>query len=193
MAKLDFSFLNKYFLKLKKIKHIEVYALIILVIAILAILFWPAGSKNSTQSTSVSSGNITTTLEYAKMLESRLNSVLSQISGAGDTSCMITLDGEIERVLAYADDQKNSSTENTTSNGSTNKTETSNESREPIIITVNGKSEPLVIKEIMPNVKGVVVVASGADNIKVKLDILKAVQALLKVDSSAVEIFCKSK
>ena len=43
--------------------------------------------------------------------------------------------------------------------------------------------------EIMPPVKGVVVIAEGAGNVRVKLDLLKAVQALLSVSSSQVEIF----
>lgn len=192
MAKLDFSFLNKYLAKLKKIKHIEVYAVIILVVAILIIWFLPTTSENKGK-VSGTINKTSATLEYAQSLESRLNTVLSTIDGAGQVSCMITLDGEIELVLAYADDQKNSTTENTTSGGTTNKTETSNSSREPILVNVNGSSEPLVLKEILPDVRGVVVAATGADNVRVKLDILKAVQALLNVDSSQVEIFCKSK
>lgn len=189
MAKLDFSFLNKYWAKLKKVKHIEIYAVIILVVVVLAILFVPTSSQPQKSETNSS---ITSTTQYALSLENRLNSVLRDIAGAGDVSCMVTLDGEIERVLAYSNDIKNSSTQNTTSSGSVNKTETENSSREPIIITVNGASEPLVIKEIMPAVKGVVVVATGANNVKVKLDILKAVQALLKIESSQIEIFCKT-
>ncbi len=189
MAKLDFSFLNKFLAKLKKVKHIEIYAVIILVVVVLAILLAPSSSqpqKGDAKST------MTTTTQYALSLENRLNSVLRDIAGAGEVNCMVTLDGEIERVLAYSNDIKNSSTQNTTSSGSVNKTETENSSREPIIITVNGSSEPLVIKEIMPAVKGVVVVATGANNVKVKLDILKAVQALLKIESSQIEIFCKT-
>lgn len=191
MAKLDFSFLNNFFSKLKKVKHIEVYAVILLVVVVFAVWFLPNGSPQQ-KSSEKKVGSTTTTIEYAQSLEKRLNAVLRDISGAGEVNCMVTLDGEVERVFAYADDKKNSSTQNTTSSGAVNKTETENSSKEPIIISVNGSNEPLVIKEIMPNVKGVVVVATGADNVKVKLDILKAVQALLKIESSQIEIFCKN-
>jgi len=47
------------------------------------------------------------------------------------------------------------------------------------------------LTEILPKVKGVIVIAQGANDIRVKLDILKAVQALLGVSSSQVEIFVK--
>ena len=190
MAKLDFSFVNKWFAKLKKVKHIEIYAVVIMAILILVIWFFPTGESKTNVTTQATS--MTTAQNYAKSLEERLNKVLSSISGAGNVDCMITLDGEVELVLAYSNDEKNSSTQNTTSGGTINKTETSNTSKEPILITVNGSSEPLVLYEIMPDIKGIVVVATGANYVRVKLDILKAVQALLKVYSSQIEIFTKS-
>lgn len=182
------TFLSKCVAKLKKIKHIEIYAVIFLAVIVLVIWFYPSGK---TTPTSTQNSNLSSTAEYAKSLENRLNTVLSAIAGAGSVQCMITLDGEIERVLAYSNDEKNSFTQNTTSNGTTNKTETSTSNKEPILITVNGASEPLVLYEIMPNIKGIVVVASGAGDVRVKLDILKAVQALLNVESSQIEIFVK--
>ncbi|MBR4270079.1 MAG: hypothetical protein IKQ31_00140 [Clostridia bacterium] len=177
--------LNKILGQLKKIKHIEIYAILIGAVVVGIIWFLPNGEKEE------KTNALSSTSTYLTNLETRLNGVLSAISGAGSVDCMITLDGEIERVVAYSNDEKNSSTQNTTSNGSNNTSSTSTVSKEPILISVNGKTEPLVLYEIMPSVKGVVVVASGADNIRVKLDILKAVQALLKVESSQVEIFTK--
>ena len=179
---------SKWLEKLKKVKHIEVYAVILLAVVIIAIWLFPTGSDTQT---SASVGTGTTTEQYSRSLEERLNKVLSSIAGAGSVDCMITLDGEVERVLAYSNDEQNSSTENTTSSGTTNKTESSTSNKEPIIINVNGTSEPLVLYEIMPDIKGIVIVSSGADDVRVKLDILKAVQALLNVTSAQVEIFVK--
>lgn len=188
MAK-NWAFLSNFITKLKKIKHIEIYAVILLSVVVLAIWLLPSENKRSETASTLTAS--TTTAEYARSLEERLCSVLSSISGAGSVKCMVTLNGEIERVLAYSDDQKNSSSSNTSSNGTTNKSETTTSSKEPILITVNGKSEPLVLYEIMPEIKGVVVVASGASDVRVRLDILKAVQALLNVESSQIEIFVK--
>ncbi len=140
---------------------------------------------------SETAAQVSLTDSYLHSLESRLNEVLSAIDGAGDVTCMITLNGEVERVVAYSNDEKKSSSSNTTSSGTTNSSNTSTVSKEPILITVNGKTEPLVLYEIMPSVKGVVIVAKGADNVKVKLSLLKAVQALLNVESSQIEIFTK--
>ncbi len=177
--------LNRIICRLKKVKHIEIYAILIGALLVGAIWLLPNGKVDEVDN------KLSNTSQYLTSLENRLNSVLSAIAGAGSVDCMITLDGEIERVVAYSNDEKTSFTQNTTSSGGNNSSNTSTVSKEPILISVNGKTEPLVLYEIMPAVKGVVVVASGADNIRVKLDILKAVQALLKVESNQVEIFTK--
>ena len=171
--------------KVKKIKHFDIILVVILSAVILLVLFGNWGSKDDTVVTQAS------TTDYATILEQRLGNALGNISGAGLVDVMITLDGTSELVLAYTTDNKNNSTENTTSNGSISKTETNNSSTTPIIINTNGVSSPLVLTEILPKVKGVIVIAEGANDIRVKLDILKAVQALLGVSSSQIEIFVK--
>lgn len=171
--------------KIKKIKHFDIILVVILSLVILMVLFGDFGKNDQVVNTQASTG------DYATTLEGRLSQALSSINGAGSVDVMITLDGTSELVLAYTTDSKNNSTQNTTSNGSISKTETNNSSTSPIIITANGTSTPLVLTEILPKVKGVIVIAQGANDIRVKLDILKAVQALLGVSSSQVEIFVK--
>lgn len=174
---------------LEKVKSKRLYVVLVAVfIGAGVFLLFISDHQESSQPTT---SQLSTTESYLNNLEERLNNVLSAIVGAGEVKCMITLDGEVERVVAYSNDEKKSSSSNTTTSGATNSSNTSTISKEPILITVNGKTEPLVLYEIMPAIKGIVVVASGADSVKVKLDILKAVQALLKVESSQVEIFTK--
>jgi len=186
-----FEFLNKYkwFQKLKKVKHIEIILVVVLACLVLLIWFvnWGENDTEATSTTSISSTSSTT--EYAEELEARLETALGQISGAGTVTVMITFDGVTELVLATTKDEKTSSTSNTTSSGGTNTTSTTTVSVEPVLITVDGSTTPIVLMEILPEIKGVIVIAEGADNVRVKLDLLKAVQALLEVQSSQVEIF----
>jgi stage III sporulation protein AG len=49
--------------------------------------------------------------------------------------------------------------------------------------------EPVIKEEIYPVVKGIVVVASGADDISVKLNILSIIQTVIEVDNSKINIF----
>ena len=104
---------------------------------------------------------------YRKNLESKVKEVVCAIEGAGKVEVAITFDGTVERVYAYET--------KTTSSGSVTE-----------IVFANGA--PVVIKEEPPVVKGVVIVAGGADNAVVKLNILRAVTVLLDVDYNRIEI-----
>jgi stage III sporulation protein AG len=51
----------------------------------------------------------------------------------------------------------------------------------------------VVIKEILPEVKGVIVVAEGASNIEVRESLTRAVQVLSGVAVHKIQVFVKSK
>lgn len=179
----------KLFSKLKKIKHLEIYLVIGLVCIVLFIWFFDFGDTKKAEEQNVLTSNSLSS--YTNELETKLSKTLSQIDGAGEVSVMITLDGSSQLILAYETESKSNTTDNTTANGTTTKTNNTTANSTPIIINSNGQSSPLVLSEIMPNIKGVVVVCEGASNIRVKLNILEAVQALLGVNSSQIEIFVK--
>ena len=189
MIKLNFLQKFKFFQKLKKIKNIEFIIVGILAVVVLIIIFADFKQPQSTKSSNVSVTNTSSTFEYASELETRIEGVLSKINGAGNVKVLLTFDGVKELVLAKQTDEKTSKTKSDASNGSQNTTESTTVSTEPVLITENGSTNPIVLMEILPEIKGVIVVAEGADNIRVKLDLLKAIQALLRVDSSQVEIF----
>ena len=175
--------------KLKSIKHIEVYLIILVLVVVLVIWFGDFGTNNTKEKNQVSSTNSLSA--YTTELEQKLENTLSKIDGAGDVCVMITLDGSSQLILAYETESKSNTTDNTTANGTSTKTNNTTANSTPIIINSNGQSTPLVLSEIMPEIKGVVVVCEGASNIRVKLNILEAVQALLGVNSSQIEIFVK--
>ena len=62
-----------------------------------------------------------------------------------------------------------------------------------MLINQSGTTTPLIVKEILPDVKGVIVIAEGADDIKVRLNLVNAVCTALAVDADKVEIFTKNK
>ncbi len=189
MGKLEFLNKYKWFQKLKKIKHIKVILVILLACLVLFVWLIDWGGKEDKSAENSLISSVSSTSVYAKELEGRLETALGKISGAGDVKVMITFDGVTELVLATTKDEKTSSTSNTTSSGANNTTQTTTVSVEPILITVNGSTTPIVLMEILPEIKGVVVIAQGANNVRVKLDLLKAIQALLEVSSSQVEVF----
>ena len=126
----------------------------------------------------------TTTIDYSQQIESKLEKVLSNIEGAGDVSVMVTVESSPQLVIATSKEEK------TTSNNSTNSNSNNITVVEtPVIVTKNGVSSPLVLQEIQPKITGVIVVAQGANDAKVRLELLKAVQSVLNIEISCIEIF----
>jgi stage III sporulation protein AG len=175
---LDFNFLKK----LKGIKNIEVVIACILGAVILLIYF--SGFTKTADTTANFKNEYTTSTAYAEFLENKLSQTLSSIAGAGKVSVMVTLESGPELVIATSTDQKTN-----TSQSGDNKTESITVVENPVIISQNGASRPLILMEILPKVQGVIVVAQGADNVKVRLDLLNAIQGLLDISGSNIQIF----
>lgn len=166
--------------KLMSGKNLKIIVLLIIcLICLIIFLKMDSSDKKSSTSTTSTSSIYKTTVEYSDILESKLESVLSQIKGAGNVKVMITLEGSPELVYAMDSNEKASNTQNgsTTTSSST-----------PIIVENNGSSEPLILTENLPKVKGVVVVSTGASDIAIKLDILNSVSTLLDISIDKINV-----
>lgn len=172
--KSKFNFMNLFSGKYLKI------IILVIVLFIIVILYFSVNNKSSFEKSSVKdSSNYQTTLEYCAELESKLEKVLSQINGAGQVKVMLTVDGSPEIKYASNTDTKTSSSSNGT---------TTTSSSTPIIVNGTDSSNPLILTETLPVVKGVVIVASGASQINIKLDILKAVSTLLDISTDKISV-----
>lgn len=159
--------------KLKKIKGIEWIIVVVASLIVFLIYYSSAFGKSEQSNTGI---NVSTSSQYAKEVEDKLCKVLSNVLGAGKVSVMLTLESGSEIVVAKTKEERTNTSSNSTS-------VTVVES--PVIV---GK-EPIILVEILPKIKGVIVVAQGADDVKVRLELLRAVQALVDVDSNKIEIF----
>ena len=173
---------SKLFCKLKSIKHLDIVIVVVFVSVLLLIYFSDFPLKTSTETIDENSYTFTSYISYTNDLETRLTNVLSAMKGVGKVSVMITLNSSPELVIAY-------NTEEKTTNSGLNTKDTVTIIKEPIIITKNGTSYPLVLTEVLPTIKGVIIVAQGADNVSVKLDILNATMKLLNISAKSIEIF----
>ena len=122
----------------------------------------------------------TTSLDYVDRIEEKLEVLLSNIKGAGKTEVMISIDSSPQLVIAENVEEKSV----TTSSGTTVTVVTS-----PILVTEKGESNPLVLQETLPEIKGVLIVSQGAKDIQVKLNIISAVTTLLGIDCNSVQVF----
>ena len=150
---------------LKKVK-LEYLIAIIAMVAVLLIFINSSGATKPVSNTAV-----TEVEKYVRMLENKLCNHLSQIDGAGKVSVIISVKKGVETEIA---------TEVITTNG------VSGEKSEQSPILVSGK--PIVLNEIYPEICGVVIIAKGASNIKVKMSLLSATKVFLDVTSDKIEI-----
>ena len=169
------------FEKLLTKKNLKIVLLIIVgVVAIVLFFGFNSNKANSTSNTVSSTNSYISTMDYCQIIENKLIEVLSKVDGAGAVSVMVTVDGSPE--LIYANEQ-----DKTTSSNSSGTTSSSTYSS-PIIIDANGSSSALVMTEVLPAVKGVIVVSSGAGNVATRLNLLNAVSTLLDISIEQVTV-----
>ncbi|HEY8390760.1 MAG TPA: hypothetical protein VIL26_07440 [Clostridia bacterium] len=176
--------------KIKKIKNIEIYIAIAFVVIVLLIYFSSSVSSCSFNNrTTTSDDGYTSAYDYCLETEKRLAKLLSSIENAGKVDIMITFESTPERVIAYI----TSSSKSISTGGDGGYNENDQNSSSPQIIYVSGNQIPLILKELSPKVIGVLIVAEGADDVKVKLDIINAVSVLLNISKDQIKVLTMNK
>ena len=173
-----------FYAKVRGIKHIEI--ILALFVAAVILIIYLAVSAGSTKTVDENQAGAATGGSLIAETENRLKTILSEIEGAGSVSVLITYESTSETVYAMT---TNTSENSSSSNGGGSNMSTITQT--PVVVTNNGKSELIVVKELMPKILGVVVVAEGASNIKTRLALLSATATALNVDADLIEIFTK--
>jgi len=132
----------------------------------------------------------TDSLEYAKYLEHQLSRMLSQMEGAGEVSCMVTLSQSAEQVIEKDMEISDDDVTEADSQGGERSTNRSSRS-ETTVYNGEENGSPYVSKEIPPKVEGVLVLAEGGDNAVVVKNITESVQALFGIPSHKIRIVKK--
>ena len=164
-------------LSLKKVKIVILFVLGVIAIMMCVGLTTSDNADNAEYSIDGSYYGYMGAMDYCQAIEIKLQNVLSNIKGAGKVSVMVSVDGSPELVYASDTDEKVSNT-----NGGTTTTSSSN------LIVVGKEENALILTENLPNVKGVIVVSTGASDVSVKLDILNAVSTLLDISIDKVSV-----
>ncbi len=175
--------------KLKADKRLEIVVYVGLAVLILLLYLSTLFPKAAaSQQTAGATAETTYTAQSELEVEARLESVLSSIRGAGRVQVMITYETGPELVTAMSTDTNTNRSESV-DNDKQSTTEQQTESRKPATVSGGGGTEPIVLTEKQPAVRGVIVVAEGAANIAVRLDLQRAVQTVLDVPAANIEVF----
>jgi len=161
---------------------------IILIIAGSTIFGGNSPEKENEPSTVIYTEKSSDTYNYLH-LDKKIEDLLEKIEGAGKVSVLITYDSGKEIVRAEDVASSENILEEKDSQGGTRKqTQKDHQSETVYEKGADGNNHPVIIKEIYPPVKGVVVVAEGARNISVRENITRAVQVLLDVPIHKIQV-----
>ncbi len=171
---------------------------VLLAIAIIALIFTSdffgkaSDVKNSLKKTGgdtlVQENDMLKTEEA--VIEERLKQILGKISGAGEVEVMITFDMGSEIIPASNTVKTEDASEEKDASGGVRTVQSQNLT-ENIVISNDNTAKPLVLKEIKPQIRGVIVVAEGADDIEVKMRLYDAVKTVLQVSGDRVQVYAK--
>jgi stage III sporulation protein AG len=125
---------------------------------------------------------------YENQQETKLKNILENMQGVGAVQDMIHLDRGKEQVPAY-DQSNSSSVTNEDDNSGGKRTTTQNSTGTNMVLTNNGdKTEPFIIDEYQPRISGIIIIAEGADNAQIRLDITTSVSELYNIPMDKVNV-----
>ena len=183
-------------LKIKKLKKNQLLIIFLcgVLLMVIAIPVKEQGNNeenyNVSNSGYVKNGGMTDSTEYVQHLERELEHILSQMEGAGEVSCMVTLSESAEKIIEKDLEVLDDSMTESDSQGGTRTTNQSSRN-ETTIYSEGENGNPYVSKEISPKVEGVLVIAEGGDNALVVKNITESLQALFGIESHKIRIVKK--
>lgn len=130
-----------------------------------------------------------TGVSYEEQQEVRLKKALEKVAGVGETEVMLTLASSSEKIVEKDQPSESQLVEEADAAGGS-RTIRDNSVSETTVYEEgsDGGRTPYVVRELEPKVEGVIVVAQGGGDARVRQDILEAVQALFPVEAHKIKI-----
>ncbi|SHJ83427.1 stage III sporulation protein AG [Anaerocolumna jejuensis DSM 15929] len=148
----------------------------------------PSVSSNKLMGQTSGTANDETEL-YVTDLEDQLRTLLMKVEGIGTVEVMITLKGSKEVVvLKDRPYTKESVNEVDGEGGSRNSNKTEQSDTTVMVEGSDGVKRPYALKEIEPEVEGILVIAQGGDKAVIQSEIIEAVQVLFGVPPHKVKV-----
>ncbi len=129
------------------------------------------------------------TEEYVCTQENRLKQILMQVKNIGKVEVMITVKSSKE-LVPLKDQTSDSQTTTEKDSAGGNRSSTSDSSQEETVLSQanQGENAPYIVKQIEPEIEGVVVIAQGGDSDRVKSEIVDAIMVLFNVPAHKIKV-----
>ena len=101
-------------------------------------------------------------------LKEELTSTLSEIKGAGKVTVMLTYESDGKKNFGY---------------------DIAANEKKTVVLNSQGEQRALVEEKIKPVVRGVIIIADGGGNTKIKESLIRAAQTVLQIAPHKIEVF----
>lgn len=132
-------------------------------------------------------------LSYQEKQEKDLERILGKINGVGSVDVAINFQSSEVKVPAVDNSSQKSTTEETDSEGGTRVNSQETDGDKIVMSNSSNGSEPVILKTEKPEVLGVMVVAEGAEDSKIKYEITKAISSLYNISVDKVNVLAMKK
>ena len=126
--------------------------------------------------------------KYRERLCRQLEAFLQHIEGVGRTKVYITMHSSSEIIVERNSPYSKRTEEEISQESSRTIGETENDSQVVLVEQDDGSEAPIVVKEIVPVVRGVVVASQGGDNERIKKEITELVMALFGIEEHKIRV-----
>jgi len=193
-------------LEQKKMKNL-IAVCIILVFILIAMNVFSSGNNNfngnklSSTAAKTNAENVDDTKinnetdekNYEEKQKSDLKNILKKMNGVGDVEVMMSFENGGEKVPAYDKNNQKSTTEENDTEGGKRVTNQDTDASKTVMTTSDGNNEPFILKTYKPKITGIIILAEGADNSKIKYGIEQAVSKLYNLSLDKVNVYSMKK
>lgn len=185
--------LNEMFKGKKKTENLLVLLVLLIIVVIAINYIWNSDEKKENNVKQESQSNEikqVSTENIKDKTEEKLENILSKISGVGKVRVMITYSVSSSVTPVYDETSKvSNTTENDDSGGTRTITQTENGKQIVYKENSDGSKEPITKNTESPKMEGAIIVAEGAENIEVKINIIEAVEAATGLATHKIQVF----
>ncbi|WP_113675644.1 stage III sporulation protein AG [Vallitalea guaymasensis] len=126
---------------------------------------------------------------YEEKLEKRLEKEFANIDGVGKVEVIIMLKTSGEIIINKDTPNSQTQSDEVDSEGGTRQNiQTDSKEATVLINNSDGSTKPIILKELEPEISGVVIIAEGGDDILVKKNLINAAKVLLDVPMHKIEV-----
>lgn len=141
------------------------------------------------ENTAVKTTDYMESTRYAKQVAGQLEDILKYVEGAGKVKVLVTVRNSARRIVEKDNPNvRNNVYESDSEGGSRTTMELQNEIATVYTADENGNQVPFVIQETGPDIEGVVIVAQGGGNDRVKVHITEAIEALFGIAPHKIKV-----